>query len=83
MSDISPLEDGGACETLGTNPSVPATLDNLLRKPADSESEVRVCHGKDRPAESLTRGDRTSFPLPFVQILSKVILVLLCFVKTL
>jgi len=33
MSDISPLGNGGACETLGTSPNVPATLDNLLREP--------------------------------------------------
>jgi len=49
MRDISPLEDGGACESLGTNPSVPATLDNLLRKPADSERFVHVMVKIDPP----------------------------------
>lgn len=64
MSDISLLEDREACEILGTSSSVPATLDNLLHEPADSESGVRSRHGRDRPAESLTRGDRISFSLP-------------------
>lgn len=57
-------ENGRARETLGTSPSVPATLDDLLRERADSESGVRSCHGGDRPAESLTRGDHISFPPP-------------------
>ena len=64
MSDISLLENRGAYETLETSSSVPATLDNLLHEPADSESEVRSRHGRDRPAESLTRSNHISFSLP-------------------
>jgi len=74
MSDISLLENRGACETLGSS-SVPATLDNLLHEPADSESGVRSRHGRNRPAESLTRSDHISFSLFFfaVQTLSEIV----------
>lgn len=42
--DVFLLKDGGARKTSRTSQSIPATLDNLLRGPADSENGVRLRH---------------------------------------